>query len=262
MDVGIVGLGVVGSATAKLMGHAHTVHTFDTNGTGTCRSLRELGEKCRVAFVCVPTPTGLMNRLDTNAVRQVCRDLEGACVVAVRSTVPVGTCRTLPGRIVYNPEFCNARTAYEDMVAAERMAFGGENRDAARVHEAYEMAVCTLKLGRGVVPYHTTWEDAEAFKLVANAAMAAKIAFANEAKAVVEKHGADWDRVAYLLAGDARLGWNGWQVPGPDGKYGFGGACLPKDLLGFLAQAADARVESPVAEAARVANRKLRPEGK
>ena len=258
MDVGVVGLGVVGSATAKLLSLAHTVHTFDINGTGTVNTIRELGERVEVAFVCVPTPTGLVNRLDVSIVRQVCRDLENACVVAVRSTVPVGTCRKLPGRVVYNPEFCNARTAYEDMVAAERIVIGGEDADAVRaVIRVYYDGWATAAR-----PVLASWEDAEALKLVTNVAMTARIAFANEAKAVVEHHGADWGRVSYLLAHDGRLGHTGWQVPGPDGKPGFGGACLPKDLLGFLAQATDARLVAPVTEAARSANRKLRPEGK
>lgn len=257
MDVGVVGLGVVGSATAKLFTPYHTVLTYDVNGSGTVNTLRELGKRVEVAFVCVPTPTGLMNRLDVSAVRQVCADLENACVVAVRSTVPVGTCRKLPGCVVYNPEFCNARTAVEDMILADRVVVGGENAEAvAAVARAYGAPSDTTKL------CVASWEDAEALKLVTNAAMTAKIAFANEAKAVVEKHGADWGKVSYLLAADDRLGWCGWQVPGPDGKPGFGGACLPKDLLGFLAQAADARLEAPVAEAIRAANRKLRPEGK
>ncbi len=256
MDVGVVGMGVVGTATAQLFSHKNTVLTYDTNGTGTCQSLRELGKKVEVAFVCVPTPRGVLNRLDTSAVRQVCRDLEGACVVCVRSTVPVGTCKTLPGQIVYWPEFCNAKTAYVDMATADWLYLGGDLGHVAVVCRAINSA----PLCGSVVP--TTWENAEAVKLATNAAMAAKIAVANELKAAVTALGADWDAVSRFLAYDERLGDVGWKVPGPDGKPGFGGACLPKDLAGFVAMAADAKVTTEVLATARAANNRIRPEGK
>lgn len=255
MNVGIVGLGVVGKATAACFEHRHTVVSYDVNGTGTCRTLAEMAGECEVALVCVPTPPDACGGLDTEHVYETCRVLAAAGRLAcVRSTVPVGTCRTLPGRVVYWPEFCNARSAHTDMLAAEYHYLGGYTEHGATVGDL--IAASAL---RGKV-VGTSWEDAEALKLVTNAAMAVKIAFANEAKAAVEGRGANWSNVGRWLARDSRLGAVGWEVPGPDRKPGFGGACLPKDLLGFVAMAADAGVVTEVCTAAKVANHRLRPE--
>lgn len=257
MRVGVVGLGVVGAATGQLLSRVHQVVTFDTNGKGTCDSIEALAAAADVVFVCVPTPAGLMGRLDTSVVRHVCLSLERVPVTVVRSTVPVGVCSQLPGTVVYWPEFCNARSAYDDMVAAAYQFLAGPPAATAAVRAVLEKTQCCWR-----VVETPRWEDAEALKLVTNAAMAVKVAFANEAKAVVEKHGADWDAVSQMLAQDERLGHVGWLVPGPDGLPGFGGACLPKDLAGFIAQAEDLRLPARVADAARQANKKHRPEGK
>jgi UDP-glucose 6-dehydrogenase len=35
---------------------------------------------------------------------------------------------------------------------------------------------------------------------------------------------------------DERLGKSHWAVPGPDGDFGFGGHCLPKDLSAIISE--------------------------
>ena len=258
MRVGVVGLGVVGAATAEyLRGLGRDVVTYDVNGSGSHSTPESLAGEVAAAVVCVPTPAGLMGRLDTSVVRHVCGVLREVPLVVVRSTVPVGTCRTLHGNVVYWPEFCNARSALADMRAAAHAFLGGPADLTARA-----AALLAGPHNQGRTVRHAAWEDAEALKLVTNAAMAVRVAFANEAKAVAEKYGADWAAVSRLLALDQRLGDVGWQVPGPDGLPGFGGACLPKDLAGFVAQAEDARLPARVADAARQANKKFRPEAK
>lgn len=262
--IGVVGLGVVGAATAKLFasdpGHERPVQTYDVNGSGNCGSLKELADKVAVTFVCVPTPQGLMNRLDTSILSDVCQELQehadGSHVTVVRSTVPIGTCKNLRGCVVYNPEFCNARTALADMLCAKRVVLGGPEGGVKKVRGYYDWA-CNYHAARWAT-VETTWENAEALKLVTNSAMAAKIAFANEAAILCHKLGADWNEVSRLLALDERLGSVGFQVPGPDGKMGFGGACLPKDLSGFIAQQTLAGTPSAVSEAARRTNTHIR----
>lgn len=258
-------MGVVGSATAKLFSTDNCpVLTYDIRGTGNCSSVREVAERASIVFVCVPTPQGLMNRLNTSIVADVCKQLheaaDGPLVTVVRSTVPIGTCKTLPGTVVYNPEFCNARTAYEDMVCAERVVLGGPLDAANRVRGAYENAAYDhgRTMGHGWAYVLTSWEDAEALKLVTNAAMAVKITFANEAAVLCNRLGADWAHVSRMLSYDKRLGNVGWDVPGPDGMIGFGGACLPKDLAGYVALANTNATPIGLAEAAQRQNNAIR----
>lgn len=259
--IGVVGLGVVGKATAKLFdADDRPVLTYDINGSGNCASLGELASKASITFVCVPTPLDQHHELDTTIVASVCRDLhehaDGSHVTVVRSTVPIGTCAELCGCVVYNPEFCNARSALADMMTADRVILGGPEGGVQRVRRFYD----SVRHWNGLSWQYELmgWEAAEAVKIVTNTAMAVKIAFANEAAFLCKKLGADWKTVSSVLARDKRLGSVGFQVPGPDGQYGFGGACLPKDLAGYIAQCKSVGATSAVVEAVERQNKHIR----
>ena len=66
-------------------------------------------------------------------------------------------------------------------------------------------------------------------KYVTNCFLATKISFANEIYQICDKLRIDYDKVVEYATLDDRLGKTHWQVPGPDGRFGFGGACFPKD---------------------------------
>jgi UDPglucose 6-dehydrogenase len=89
----------------------------------------------------------------------------------------------------------------------------------------------------------TSSTTAEMVKYVTNCFLATKVAFANEMYQTcfeLNNHGlnVDYDKVIEYAKHDHRLGDTHWAVPGPDGNYGFGGHCFPKDLnaLMFLAK--------------------------
>ena len=44
----------------------------------------------------------------------------------------------------------------------------------------------------------------------------------------------DYDKVVEYATLDSRLGDSHWAVPGPDGDFGFGGHCFPKDLAAII----------------------------
>ena len=67
-------------------------------------------------------------------------------------------------------------------------------------------------------------------KYLTNSFLATKVSFANEIYQVCEKLNIDYDKVVEYATLDDRLGKSHWNVPGPDGDFGFGGHCLPKDL--------------------------------
>ena len=43
-----------------------------------------------------------------------------------------------------------------------------------------------------------------------------------------------WEQFTEILQTDPRMGKSHMKVPGPDGKFGFGGHCFPKDTKAFL----------------------------
>jgi len=65
-----------------------------------------------------------------------------------------------------------------------------------------------------------------------------KVSYANEIYQLCQGLNVDYDKVIEYARYDDRLGNSHWSVPGPDGDFGFGGHCFPKDIaaLQFLAK--------------------------
>ena len=51
---------------------------------------------------------------------------------------------------------------------------------------------------------------------------------------LANKQGYDWNRIKGMMSYDHRIGPSHTAVPGPDGFYGFGGMCFPKDTSALL----------------------------
>ena len=75
---------------------------------------------------------------------------------------------------------------------------------------------------------------AELVKYVTNAFLSTKVSFANEVYELCGGMGLDYDKIIEYATYDERLGLSHWGVPGPDGDFGFGGHCFPKDLAALL----------------------------
>jgi UDPglucose 6-dehydrogenase len=71
-------------------------------------------------------------------------------------------------------------------------------------------------------------------KYVINCFLATKVVFMNEIQQLATAAGLDYNRIAGMIAHDPRIGQSHMRVPGPDGSYGFGGACFPKDTTALL----------------------------
>jgi UDPglucose 6-dehydrogenase len=81
---------------------------------------------------------------------------------------------------------------------------------------------------------HTSARMAEVVKYATNAFLATKVAFANEMFGLVSELDLDYPHFQELFTLDPRINRSHLKVPGSDGKFGFGGSCLPKDLKGLL----------------------------
>ena len=67
-----------------------------------------------------------------------------------------------------------------------------------------------------------------------NCFFATKVSFMNEMKLIAEKSKVDWDMAVEGFVRDGRIGHTHLNVPGPDGKFGFGGSCFPKDVQAMI----------------------------
>ena len=214
-------------------------------------SFAEIGEFGEVHFLCVGTPEGESGRADLGAVyaaaEALAPHLTSPCLVVGKSTVPVGTARQVMTRmralapagdevdLAWNPEFLREGFAVQDSLAPDRIVLGVTSDGA----EAMLRAVYRAPLEAGSPLLVMDLETAELVKVAANAFLATKISFINAMAEVCEQAGADVIPLAEALGYDARIGRR-FLSPG----LGYGGGCLPKDIRGFRATAADLGVSS------------------
>jgi UDPglucose 6-dehydrogenase len=101
---------------------------------------------------------------------------------------------------------------------------------------------------------------AEMVKYMTNTFLATKVSFANEMKMLCDELNIDYDKVVEYATYDERLGKSHWAVPGPDGKFGFGGSCFPKDINALLDLANKLEIDVFTLDGAWETNLKVRPE--
>jgi UDP-glucose 6-dehydrogenase len=78
---------------------------------------------------------------------------------------------------------------------------------------------------------HVSKEEACIIKLADNAGLSAKLTYFNAVYKICEKFGVSYETVRNAIGMDSRIGIQHSAVPSPDdGKFGFGGHCLPKDI--------------------------------
>src|SRR6266699_1408341 len=216
-------------------------------------SFAEVGEFGEIHFLCVGTPEGEAGRADLGAVyaaaEALAPHLTSPCLVVGKSTVPVGTARQVMTRmraiapagdevdLAWNPEFLREGFAVQDSLVPDRIVLGVTSDGA----EAMMRAVYRAPLEAGSPLLVMDLETAELVKVAANAFLATKISFINAMAEVCEEAGADVIPLAEALGYDARIGRR-FLSPG----LGYGGGCLPKDIRGFRATAAELGVSSLV----------------
>lgn len=171
------------------------------------------------AFICVPTPENVVGDLDLSEVfncYKQCLDL--GIKPVIRSTIGPDQVPMFDQAIMM-PEFLREAHWESDTKEINDVILGGDIPDSLR--EVFPK--------RQVVMVSAV--SAMMYKLTRNALLAVKVVLANHVNEVCDSLGADYDQLIRLLNRDNTLGYTHWDVPGPDGKYGFGGKCLPKDLL-------------------------------
>lgn len=217
--------------------------------TGLLRFTTDFGDAADadVHFICVGTPQrsdGLAADLKyvDAAVDALAPHLRRPCVVAGKSTVPVGTAQRLADQLVklapggsdvqlaWNPEFLREGLAVADTLRPDRLVLGVASRDAeVTLRECYADVIAA---GTPVVV--TDLPTAELVKVSANAFLATKISFINAISEICEVAGADVSKLADAIGYDDRIGRKFLNA-----GLGFGGGCLPKDIRAFMARAGE-----------------------
>jgi UDPglucose 6-dehydrogenase len=238
MTIGVIGQGYVGTAIKLGFQDHYNVVTYDKFdlGKSTHSKISDLVEEAKVIFVCVPTPMRKDGTCYTGIVEEVIREINETAndhIVVIKSTVPPGTTDRFNHEfsnvtVIFNPEFLTEENFLDDFKNQNRIILGGSRKGTNKLRQIYS------KVFPKAVIVKTGDKHAEMVKYFTNTFLATKVSFANEMYNICEQIGIDYDKVVEYAIYDERLGKSHWAVPGPDGDFGFGGHCFPKDLSAII----------------------------
>lgn len=244
MRIGIIGFGYVGGAVAW----AHKDQDIIIRDPK-LKSSAELDKfvDCDAVFVCVPSPcidlTLEDGRCDTSILEQTLKEL---LFVLINKQIPIICKTTAPPsvyerlqkeypNIVHCPEFLTAANNLADYIQAEYFVLGGNYDWCVKARKIIQLGV-SVPIDRFII---TNIKTASLYKYMMNSYLATKVTFMNDFKSLADAEEIDWNDLKILTTYDERIGKTHMDVPGTDGKYGWGGACFPKDVAAIITEALD-----------------------
>jgi len=237
MKIGFIGMGFVGGATYELINKNFETVGYDKFKEPYTENKNKLSE-CSVFFIALPTPMKKDGENDLSYIYEGMNllknlQLKEKPIVVIRSTMAPGSTGKLSKEFdefefVFNPEFLRERHALEDSKNMNRVVLGCEHDSAfQKIKEIYKTFLPDAKY------FQTSFKTSEAIKYAANTFLATQVIMANEFYKISEKSGVSYQDIIEVLDLDERIGKN-LKVPGPDGDFGFGGKCFPKDVNALI----------------------------
>jgi len=256
--VGIIGNGFVGEAQAFAFSPISELRIYDISPDRASHSLDEVHDSDFI-FVSVPTPMFKNGKQDLSYINAVFDKGKEGPIYIIKSTILPGTTEKIilkhkKLKIIFSPEFLTERTAKIDMLTQSRIILGGQKKWTSSVKKLFERRFKNKNI------IQTDSKTAELIKYMNNSFLATKVSIMNEFKLLSNKIGTDWDDALNGFASDGRIGDSHLDVPGHDGKLGYGGTCFPKDVNAIISFAKKNGINLNTIEGGWKTNIKVRPE--
>ena len=220
-NVAVIGCGVIGGALIRWCEeHNPNVNILKIdppkgyNDEITCAD---------VVFISIHIPTESDGSQDLTLLEQITKEAPNVPIF-IRTTILPGTCEMLSKKydkdVNFMPEFLTERTAVEDFYK-QPMIFTN-----------HEDLLKKIFVGKDYICMTT--QEAEIAKYAHNVFGALKVSYFNGIYELCQKLGANYDLVQQGCLLSGYINKPHTDVPGPDGKLGYGGKCFPKDVNAFI----------------------------
>lgn len=260
MIIGIIGIGVVGKAVKRAIENKFEVICYDIAGEfAKEENLQRIVDETEIIFVCAPSPT-IDGKQDPSAIVNIFTELTTRAykgIVCLKSTVLPGTTDKLANfynlRVVHNPEFLTAAKSYEDFMNQKAVILSGFKFDTIMMTDFYNQLLPGVK-----ILTYPDFKTTEMAKYFSNTFLAVKVTFVNEIYELCQTVKCDYDKVREATLSQGLVAPNHTLVPGPDGKFGYGLGCLPKETTALIAFCNELNLKQEVLNAANEGNKRRR----
>ena len=278
-NIAFIGYGFVGKACHKAFEHNTEAIIIDPKYSITTISDLQISNPPLV-FVSINAPTLEDRSVDASVIYNIFQqlaDIEYAGIVILKSTLPPGIVDDLyikfgkdltmnkegPLRYIYSPEFLRERNWEKDAINPSQMIIAGSFSDCKileLIYRNHSQVQCSNLIFNPV-----DYRAAALAKYAINSFLANKVVFMNQLHQLYNDiydrdiSELDWLEFVDLLNSDPRLGCSHVDVPGPDGQFGYGGTCFPKDVKAMIGFDTENRLS--VLRETELANTKIRLTG-
>ena len=262
MKVAIVGYGFVGKALRN--GLKENVDCIEIDPKLNTNINDLFLHKPEIVFICLPTPMSDDGSQNIDVIKKTINEIDSndqKPLIVIKSTILPKYVKEIcedVKNIIINPEFLRERSADEDFINSDIIVFGGNNKDCEIISNFY------INYTKCVSNDHTFTDhiSASLIKYTINSFLALKVIFFNQINSVFNHLCSqnDWKSFKNAVSKDKRMGDSHMDVPGPDGRYGYGGPCFPKDVSALIEYSKEIGFELSLLKKANNINNNLRAE--
>ena len=260
MIIGIIGMGFVGDAVYQKFKLFGDVLYNDIIAEKSIASINEIVSKTNYIFLCLPTPMNKDGSCNINIIENTLKEIVNLGYdqyVIIKSTVIPGTTDYLAKKfksikVIHNPEFLTERNSVNDYTNQKRIILGGKKANTKSLKKIFNKVFSNIHI------IEIKAIESEIIKYFINTFLATKVSFANEIFEICSRLDIDYQMILKIVLGDDRIGKSHLNVPGHDGKLGFGGSCFPKDLRALMFLANQLNISLPILNATFKKNTQLR----
>ena len=260
MKISIIGYGFVGKALGNALKDDVELQKIDPKLNTSTRNIKDFVPE--IIFICVPTPMNKDGSQDISILMEIIYEIRSfhmQSLIVIKSTILPSHIESIQKELkdfVYNPEFLREKYADEDFINSNMIIFGGKFDANQKLSNFYKNYLnCKNKDHTFTDPISASF-----IKYTINSFLATKVIFFNELHKLFMSSPAkeDWDSFIKIVSKDSRIGSSHMNVPGHDGRMGFGGACLPKDANAIVKYAESLGIDLAVLASAIKINNKIR----